>query len=256
MPRIALGLEYDGTEFLGWQRQQAGRTVQGELERAVGSVADHPVKMHVAGRTDAGVHARGQVAHFDTSAPRTLRQWVLGVNANLPGDVAVRWAREVAPDFDARRSALSRTYRYQVLVQPERPALDRLRVWWLRGPLDVGAIGAAAVHLLGEQDFSSFRGAGCQSHSPWRRLTRIAVARQGHGERIRLSLEFTANAFLLHMVRNLVGFLCAVGQGDVEPCAAADVLASRDRRRAGVTAPPQGLTLLRIDYPGRFDLPG
>jgi len=255
MHRIALGVEYDGTDFRGWQLQREGRTVQRVLTEAVSRVADHPVTLHVAGRTDAGVHASGQVVHFDTAAERTPRQWVLGVNANLPPDAAVRWAHPVPSDFDARRSALSRTYRYRILVQPERPALERRRVWWLRTPLDPAAMAAAAAHLLGERDFSAFRGAGCQSHSPWRRLTAVAVHRRGGGERIGLTLEFTANAFLLHMVRNLVGYLAAVGRGEAEPAAAAKVLAGRDRRRAGVTAPPQGLTLVRVAYPAGYLLP-
>lgn len=255
MPRIALGIEYDGTEFVGWQQQRTGRTVQSVLTEAVSRVADEPVTLHVAGRTDSGVHASGQVVHFDTGALRAPRQWVLGVNANSPADVAVRWAREVPPDFDARRSALARTYRYEILVQPERPALDRRRVWWLRGPFDTAAVSAAATYLLGERDFSAFRGAGCQSRSPWRRLTAVAVRGRGRGERIAVTLEFTANAFLLHMVRNLVGFLAAVGRGEAAPAATAEVLAGRDRRQAGVTAPPQGLTLVRVAYPERFALP-
>jgi len=249
--RVALGLEYDGTDFVGWQTQRSGRSVQAAVAEAVSTVADHPVAIAGSGRTDAGVHASYQVAHFDAEANRTLRQWVLGINTNLPEDVVVKWAREVDSKFDARRSAILRRYRYLVMECDTRSALLRHRSWWLRDTLDCGAMTAAATVLLGEQDFSAFRAAGCQSHTPMRRLVSIAVQRVDG----LLRLEFTANAFLQHMVRNLVGVLAAIGRGEAPPSWAAEVLASRDRTKGGVTAPPQGLTLIGVTYPGRYDLP-
>jgi tRNA pseudouridine38-40 synthase len=255
MPRIALGLEYDGTEFVGWQIQQTGRTVEGALAAAVGFVAGEPVTVHGSGRTDAGVHALHQVAHFDTRAARSPRQWLLGINSNLPPDVSIRWVREVPPEFDARRSAQSRRYRYTVLQQPARSALMRRRAWWLREPLDCGAMSAAAVAWLGEHDFSSFRGAGCQAKSPQRRLLSVAIAQRACGAGTVVTFEFTANAFLQHMVRNLVGTLVAIGCGELAPRDAGRILALRDRREAGVTAPPEGLALVEVSYPARFELP-
>ena len=255
MPRIALGLEYDGTDFVGWQIQQAGRSVEGTLAAAVSFVAGTPVTVHGSGRTDAGVHALHQVAHFDTRVVRTARQWLLGINSNLPPDVAVRWVREVPADFDARRSALSRRYRYTVLQQAARPALLRRRVWWLRQALDCAAMTAAATAWLGEHDFSAFRGAGCQAKSPLRRLASVAIARRPQGDGTLVTFEFTANAYLQHMVRNLVGTLVAVGGGELAPADAARILAARDRREAGVTAPPAGLALVEVLYPPELELP-
>jgi tRNA pseudouridine38-40 synthase len=255
MPRIALGLEYDGTDFIGWQIQQSGRSIEGALAAAVSFVAGEPVNVHGSGRTDAGVHALQQVAHFDTQVSRTPRQWLLGINSNLPPDVAVRWAREVPPDFDARRSALSRRYRYTILQQAPRPALLRRRAWWLRQALDYGAMTAAASAWLGEHDFSAFRAAGCQAKSPLRRLMAVRIAERPAAVGVLVTLEFTANAFLQHMVRNLVGTLVAVGSGELTPAAAAAILVSRDRAAAGVTAPPWGLALVEVLYPLRYGLP-
>jgi tRNA pseudouridine38-40 synthase len=255
MPRIALGLEYDGTDFIGWQIQQAGRSVEGALAAAVSFVAGEPVTVHGSGRTDAGVHALQQVAHFDTNVIRSPRQWLLGINSNLPPDVAIRWVQEVPVQFDARRSAASRRYRYTVLQQGPRPALLRRRVWWVRQPLDCAAMSAAATAWLGEHDFSSFRGAGCQAKSPMRRLMAVAIARRPQGEGTLLTFELTANAFLQHMVRNLVGTLVAIGSGELAPADAAAILERRDRRQAGVTAPPEGLALVEVLYPPRFGLP-
>lgn len=250
MARIALGLEYDGSDFVGWQLQRAGRSVQGEVQAAAAGVADAPVTVHAAGRTDAGVHAARQVVHFDTDARRTPRQWVLGINANLPDDVAVQWAREVDADFDARRSAAWRRYRYTVLQQATRSALRRRRVWWVREPLDRAAMTAAAVAWLGENDFSAFRAAGCQSKSPMRRLMAFAVQVRGP----LLTLDFQANAFLQHMVRNLVGALVEIGRGARPSTWAGELMRCGDRTLGGVAAPPQGLTLMEIAYPARFGL--
>jgi tRNA pseudouridine38-40 synthase len=255
MSRIALGVEYDGTEFVGWQTQRHGRSVQSTLGTAVEQVAAESVSVHAAGRTDAGVHATQQVVHFDSAARRTPRQWQLGINTHLPPDVVVRWVHEVPCDFDARRSALHRRYRYLILQQGHRPALARRRAWWLRETLSPSAMTAAAAYWLGEHDFSAFRAAGCQSHTPMRRLMRVTVARHSYGDGSLLAVEFTANAFLQHMVRNLVGVLTEIGRGAAHPRAAYDVLASRTRTAAGVTAPAHGLTLVDVGYPQRFGLP-
>ncbi len=249
--RVALGLEYDGTDFVGWQTQRSVRSVQETLAEAVSIVANQPVIIAGSGRTDAGVHASYQVAHFDSNAVRTPRQWVLGINSNLPDDVVVKWAREVDSDFDARRSALLRRYRYLIMERDTRSALLRHRSWWLRESLDCGAMTAAATTLLGEQDFSAFRAAGCQSHTPMRYLASIGVHRASG----LLRLDFTANAFLQHMVRNLVGVLVEIGRGEAAPSWAGEVLAGRDRTKGGVTAPPQGLALIGVTYPDHYDLP-
>jgi tRNA pseudouridine38-40 synthase len=255
VPRIAIGIEYDGTAFAGWQVQRHARTIEACVAAAVSQVADERVTVRAAGRTDAGVHATGQVAHFDTRAERTPRQWLLGINANLPPDAVLRWVKPVADDFDARRSALGRRYRYAIAVQAARPALLRERVWWLRDELDCAAMSAAAVHWLGEHDFSAFRAAGCQAKSPRRRLTSVKIARTPRPGGALVTLEFAANAFLQHMVRNFVGALAAIGRGELPVQAAAAMLASRDRKQAGMTAPPAGLTLVEVWYPAHYGLP-
>jgi tRNA pseudouridine38-40 synthase len=219
--------------------------VQSTLTAAVSQVAGEPVVLHAAGRTDAGVHALGQVVHFDSRARRSARQWQLGVNSSLPEDVAVSWAAEVPADFDARRSAIFRRYRYCIEQSPRRPVLSRRTVWWLRERVSCAAMTAAAVYWLGEHDFSAFRAAGCQSRTPQRCLSKVQIGRRG----ARISLEFTANAFLYHMVRNLVGTLAAIGRGAAEPAAAGRLLAGRDRKRAAPTAPACGLTLVEVGYP-------
>jgi len=249
--RIAIGVEYDGARYAGWQRQAEVVSVQAELERALASVADHPVEVTCGGRTDAGVHGVGQVAHFDTRSERSMRGWALGANTLLPPDVAVTWAVPVPAAFHARYTALSRTYRYVILNRSVRPALLRQRVCWIHRPLDAGAMHGAAQCLVGEHDFSAFRAAECQSRTATRRVDSVAVSRQGE----LLFIEITANAFLHHMVRNVAGSLIAVGTGDQPGDWLAAVLASRDRRRAGITAPAGGLYFLRIDYPPEFALP-
>jgi tRNA pseudouridine38-40 synthase len=251
MARVALGLEYDGTDFVGWQEQRNGRSVQASLAAAVTGVANEPVTVHGAGRTDAGVHAAGQVVHFDSCARRTARQWLLGINSNLPEDISVSWVREVDVDFDARRSAVWRLYRYCVLQQAARSALARRRSWWIRETLDPAAMTAAAVAWLGEKDFSAFRAAGCQSRSPMRRLLAVGVRAEGRF----LALDFRANAFLHHMVRNLVGVLVEIGRGSAPVDWAGELMRSRDRTLGGVTAPPQGLTLVQVRYPEHYGLP-
>ena len=251
MPRIAVGIEYDGSAFAGWQHQSHARSVQGELERALAGVADHEVSLTAAGRTDAGVHAFQQVAHFDTSADRPEHAWVLGGTAAAADDVTILWAREVPRHFHARHAALSRSYVYRFLNRPMRPALERQRMYWVRRPLETGAMHAAAQGLLGEHDFTSFRASECQSSTPMRRLDELAVVR--HGEVVEVMVR--ANAFLHHMVRNIVGSLLLVGAGDRPVEWLRQVLEARDRTRAGPTAPPQGLYLAAVEYPAEFGLP-
>jgi tRNA pseudouridine38-40 synthase len=248
VPRLALACEYDGTDFVGWQAQANGRSVQAVLTEAIGTVADEPVVVHGAGRTDAGVHADFQVAHFDTRATRTPRQWLLGINANLPDDVSVLGIAPVPETFDARRSALWREYRYTIARRQTRPARERRFVWWLRDPLDCGAMTAAASGWLGERDFSAFRAAHCQSTTPMRRMLRIAIAQTPEW----IELRFRANAFLYHMVRNLVGALVAIGRGDEPVAWGRELVASRDRTRGAATAPAQGLSLVGVAYPESF----
>jgi tRNA pseudouridine38-40 synthase len=251
MPRLALVCEYDGTDFVGWQSQANGRSVQAVLTEAVSRVADQGVDLHGAGRTDAGVHAARQVAHFDTGAVRTTRQWLLGINSNLPDDVAVHWLGQVPDEFDARRSALWRQYRYRIFSQPTRPARERRFCWWLREELDCGAMTAAASAWLGERDFSAFRAAHCQSSTPMRRVLAISIVRTERG----IDLVFRANAFLYHMVRNLVGTLAAIGQGQAPPEWGRELLAGLDRKLAAQTAPARGLTLESVAYDDAFGVP-
>lgn len=249
--RIALGVEYDGTGFSGWQTQSGVRTVQSCLEEALTRVADHPVQVVCAGRTDAGVHGVGQVVHFDTSAVRSERSWVLGGNANLPADVAVRWAQPVDDDFHARFGALKRHYRYLILNRWVRPAIGRNRMSWVHKPLDEVRMQAACPHLLGEHDFSSYRAVACQAKSPVRTVHSLTVARSGE----LIAIDISANAFLHHMVRNIAGVLIAIGSGEQESDWTREVLELRDRTLGGVTAPPQGLYFMAVEYPDRFGLP-
>jgi len=249
--RIALGIEYDGTAYNGWQRQRRGIGVQSLLEKVLGEVADQAVETTCAGRTDAGVHASAQVVHFDSSAERSDRGWLLGANSNLPDDINALWARQVAPDFHARFSASSRTYRYLILNRLARSALYRHRAWWVYRELDVGRMQSGADSLLGKHDFSAFRAAGCQASTPLREILSLTVVR--HAEW--LAITVSANAFLQHMVRNITGVLVAIGAGDQPPEWAAQVLRSRDRTAAGVAAPPHGLTLIDVAYPEKFGLP-
>lgn len=249
--RIALGIEYDGSHFSGWQRQAHAVGVQQVLEEALSKVADHSVEVVCAGRTDAGVHATAQVVHFDTEAERSPRAWVLGTTCNLPAEVCVNWAQPVSPEFHARFSATGRRYRYVILNRPVRPALLHERVCWEHWPLDAARMAEAAACLLGEHDFSSFRAQGCQARHPRREIYALDIQR--HGEFI--YLDIAANAFLHHMVRNVAGTLMAVGRGDRSVGWVAEVLAARDRTAGGATAPAAGLYLVDVRYPERFGLP-
>ncbi len=214
-------------------------------------MADESVEVVCAGRTDAGVHASGQVGHFDTTAERSNRGWLLGINSNLPDDINVTWAQPVDADFHARFSAIARSYRYVILNRLVRSALARKRAWWVHQDLDVSRMHEAAQALVGEHDFTAFRAAGCQASRPVREITSISVSRQGDW----ITLDVTANAFLQHMVRNITGTLAAIGCGDLEVSAIVDVLESRNRTEGGVAAPPHGLTLVSVDYPEEFGLP-
>jgi tRNA pseudouridine38-40 synthase len=249
--RIAVGVEYAGEHYAGWQGQPHAPSVQAEVERALGRVAAHPVAVVAAGRTDAGVHALGQVVHFDTTAERDARSWVLGANTHLPDDIALTFAVAVPQSFHARYSAESRAYRYLVLNRPTRPAVAARRVAWRHQALAVPAMQAAALQLLGEHDFSAFRAAECQAQSPVRRLLAFTIERRGE----LLEFEVRANAFLHHMVRNLVGTLLEVGSGAREVAWPREVLASRDRRIAGPTAEAAGLYFVGAAYPAQFGLP-
>lgn len=251
MPRIAVGLEYDGSGYAGWQSQRTAASIQATVEAAFARVAAAPVALVCAGRTDAGVHARAQVAHFDTEVRRGARGWQLGANTYLPSSVSVRWVRPVPDHFHARYSAEWRTYRYFILNRAARPALAAGRACWIRRPLDATRMQHAAQALVGEHDFSAFRAAECQAQSPVRRLRRLEVTRDGEW----LCIEATANAFLHRMVRNLAGFLIAVGRGDRTPESAAAVLASGDRTLNAATAPAPGLYLWHVAYPAAFALP-
>ncbi len=257
MTRYALGVEYDGSGFQGWQRlTKSGTpddvsTVQAALEHALSSVADAPVETICAGRTDAGVHAQCQVVHFDSEARREPRGWLLGATARLPPAVCVRWCRPVADDFHARFSARARRYRYAILNRGVRPALERQYLGWEKMPLDAAAMHRAAQALLGENDFSAFRTVHCQSPHAMRNLHAIAVARQGE----RVVIEVQANAFLHHMVRNIVGSLLVVGRGEKPEAWIAELLAGRDRTVAGPTAPPDGLVFVSPLYPATWELP-
>jgi tRNA pseudouridine38-40 synthase len=250
MGRIAVGVEYDGGAYSGWQIQAAAASIQQQIQVALARVADSPVEVTCAGRTDAGVHARAQLAHFDTAVFRRERAWVLGANAHLPADIAVRWARVVPDHFHARYSALSRTYRYLILNRSARSALAGGRVWCVHRPLDETAMRAATGALIGEHDFSAFRSSECQARSPVRRLHQLDVRRHEDW----LIIDVRANAFLHHMVRNIVGVLVAVGHG-ASTQRAREQLESRRRASGEATAPACGLYLWRVEYPPQFGLP-
>ena len=249
--RIVALLEYDGAAFHGWQLQEGVRTVQQVVEQAFSRVADHELRVITAGRTDTGVHACAQVIHFDSSAPRSERSWLRGANANLPGDVAIRWVGRRDQEFHARFRATGRRYRYVILNRPQRPGLVRGRVTWDYRPLDVALMQQAAAGLLGRHDFSSYRAVQCQAKSPIRELRQLEVSRRGDF----IFVDAYADAFLHHMVRNLAGVLMSIGAGEHSPDWARQILQARDRTLGGVTAPPDGLYLTEVEYPEVFDIP-
>lgn len=249
--RIALGVEYHGGGFCGWQKQPSGCAVQDALERALAGIAGEKVATVCAGRTDAGVHALAQTAHFDTGAERPESAWVRGTNALLPPGAAVTWARQAADDFHARYSARERCYRYVLFNHRLRPALDFGRVGWFHLPLDLDSMRIAARHLIGVHDFSAFRSAECQAKSPVRELRRLGIRRRGDY----VVFELAANAFLHHMVRNIVGCLVYVGKGKHPPEWLGEVLAGRDRKQAAPTLDAAGLYLAHVSYDAKWGLP-
>jgi tRNA pseudouridine38-40 synthase len=250
--RVVIAFEYDGSAYHGWQLQKSGvRSVEAELATAVAKVANHPVDLVCAGRTDAGVHASYQIAHFETPSVRNLRSWVMGINTALPYDIAVHWAGNGADDFHARFSAVYRRYRYVICNTAVRPGIQRGQVSWTYRPLDAGRMHEAAQVLLGEHDFSSFRAAGCQSRTPVRHLEQISVTRINDF----VVIDVQANAFLHHMVRNIAGALMAIGSGLQTVEWMSEILAARDRTVAGVTAPPYGLYLVDVGYPAACSIP-
>jgi tRNA pseudouridine38-40 synthase len=249
--RVALGIEYDGGDYFGWQRQAEVDSVQAQLERALSLIANEPVSVQCAGRTDAGVHATGQVVHFDTDAQRKESAWTLGLNANLPDTIAVRWAREVDDSFHARFSATARRYRYVIYNHNLRPGILRHGVSHYHGDIDEKRMHQAAQALLGEQDFSSFRAIGCQSNTPFRNVHSVSVTRQG----MYVIVDIQANAFLHHMVRNIVGSLLEIGLGNQDLDWMRQLLALKDRTKAAATAKPNGLYLVDVTYPEQYLLP-
>lgn len=249
--RIAAIVEYDGSAFCGWQWQDDAPSVQAAVEAALSKVANAPLRVITAGRTDSGVHASGQVIHFDTEVQRTPHAWIRGANSHLPPQVALLWAREVDPEFHARFSALGRAYRYVILNRSIRPTFLARRVTHEYRPLDVARMQQAAALLVGTHDFSSYRAIQCQAKSPVRELRRLEVRRAG--DLVTITAE--ANAFLHHMVRNLAGVLMSIGAGEREPDWARQVLVARDRTLGGITASPHGLYLTAVDYPEAFGIP-
>jgi tRNA pseudouridine38-40 synthase len=251
MNRYAVAIEYDGSAYSGWQTQQSLPTIQGLVESALSGVAAERVEVVCAGRTDAGVHARWQIAHFDTNVTRPLRGWVMGANTELPRDISLTWARPVPLHFHARYSAEARTYRYLILNRPVRSALAEKRAAVIYKPVNHERMAEAAVHLCGHYDFSAFRSSECQSNSPIRRVEQLTVERSGEW----VIIEATANAFLHHMMRNIAGLLIEVGKGERPPSWALEVREGLDRTKGAPTAPAEGLYFWDVRYPEAFNLP-
>lgn len=249
--KLALGIEYDGSRYYGWQRQNEVRSVQEKLEKALAKVVNHPVNVFCAGRTDAGVHGTGQVVHFETTSSRADSAWTLGVNANLPDDIAVRWVKAVPETFHARFSATARRYRYVIYNQRLRPAILGNGITHFYHPLDAEKMHRAAQALLGENDFTSFRAVQCQSRTPWRNVMHLNVTRLGPY----VIVDIKANAFVHHMVRNIVGSLLEIGCGNQPETWMSTLLAAKDRTLAAATAKAEGLYLVAVDYPAQFALP-
>ncbi|MCW8833983.1 MAG: tRNA pseudouridine(38-40) synthase TruA [Colwellia sp.] len=249
--RYALGVEYDGKNYCGWQRQKSVVSVQQTLERALSKIADEPIEVICAGRTDTGVNATNQVVHFDTSKIRKDVAWTLGVNTHLPNDIAVTWVKSVSDEFHARFSATARRYRYVIYNNRLRSAILSHGISHFHYPLDEKLMHQGAQHLVGKHDFTSFRTVHCQSHSPVRSIYHCEITRQGEY----IIVDIKANAFLHHMVRNIVGSLMRVGQSQESTCWIKEVLAVKNRCLAGITAPPEGLYFVEVDYPEHFALP-
>ena len=253
--RIVLGISYSGSAYEGWQSQLSGNTVQDKLEAALGKFAAQPVRTLCSGRTDAGVHGLMQVVHFDTALQRETSSWVRGTNTFLPADIAIQWAREAPDEFHCRASATSRRYAYVLLESAVRASVESGRVGWVYRPLDDAAMRAAVAHLLGEHDFSSFRAAQCQAKSPIKTLQRIDISRRGEPGARYWRFEFEANAFLHHMIRNIMGCLVAIGQGAQRPDWILEVMDAKRREAAAPTFSPDGLYFLGPVYPAHYGLP-
>jgi len=249
--RIAMGVEYEGTDYDGFQAQPTGKTVAGCLNAAISQIANEPILCICAGRTDAGVHARGQVIHFDTTAVRSEYAWLMGVNSNLPDDIAIQWVKFVPDDFHARFEATARRYHYHIVNTPMRPGLYNRFVAWHRRPLDVAKMQEAANYLVGTHDFSAFRGSDCQAKNPVKTVHVCHIRREGND----IYLDIKANAFLYHMVRNIVGTLYIVGEGREQPEWILNLLEGKNRTLSGQTAPAKGLSLVEISYPEVYNLP-
>ncbi|MBN1379640.1 MAG: tRNA pseudouridine(38-40) synthase TruA [Gammaproteobacteria bacterium] len=249
--RIACGIEYDGSAYHGWQRQQNAVSIQQVVEGALSKVANQSIEVICAGRTDSGVHATGQVIHFDTTAERDAHAWMLGTNSNLPKDVSVSWAQPVSNDFHARFKAVERSYRYIVLNRYTRSALLHKRVTWWLHPVEVERMQVAAQYLLGEHDFSSFRAVNCQAKTPVRTLHELKIHAQGHV----IYMDLRADGFLYHMVRNIAGVLLKIGTGEKPLDWTQTVLEAKNRTQGGITAPAQGLYLTDVRYPDEFSIP-
>ena len=250
MMRIALGIEYDGSQYYGWQRQAHAGSVQQTLEQAISKVANESITVHVAGRTDTGVHATEQVIHFDCANERENKAWVMGVNTNLPNSISVLWANIVDEDFHARYSASSRRYRYIVLNQSTRSALLNKQVTWIYQPLDETKMQKAANFLLGQHDFTSFRAVACQAKNPIKTVHELKISRKDKF----VLIDVHADGFLHHMVRNIVGVLIAIGSGEQDVNWSREVLDYRDRTLGGVTASADGLYLVKVQYDRKYEL--
>ena len=250
--RVALGIEYDGSEYYGFQKQKSTeQTIQGNLENSISKVANHSIKTFCSGRTDAGVHAFMQVVHFDTESRRSTREWVRGINSYLPHDIKVLWSKELDETFHARYSATHRSYLYRILNNQTPSALWSKRSLFVPQKLDVRAMRAATKYLIGEHDFSSFRGSGCQSNSPVRTIENIKITKKNNF----ITFELRANAFLLHMVRIIIGTLLMVGKREIKPVEMKNILNEKDRRIAGKTVSSSGLYFLGPKYPAKYHLP-
>ena len=249
--RTVLGIEYDGTKFAGGQIQPRRRTVQGCLQESLNKVDNHATKIVVAGRTDSGVHALSQVIHFDTKSFRSERNWVLGINAHLPCDINVIWAKDVDDDFSARFSAIRRSYRYLLINRTSRSGIYVDRMWWILKSLDEKRMQEAADLLIGYYDFSAFRAKDCQAKNTMKTIELVKVVRRENC----ITVDVVAQSFLHHMVRNIVGTLVLIGQGKMPVEWAKQILESKDRGQAGITSPPQGLYLASVEYHIRYALP-
>ena len=250
--RVALGIEYDGSEYYGFQKQKSTeQTIQGNLENSISKVANHSIKTFCSGRTDAGVHAFMQVVHFDTESRRSTREWVRGINSYLPHDIKVLWSKELDETFHARYSATHRSYLYRILNNQTPSALWSKRSLFVPQKLDIRAMRAASKYLIGEHDFSSFRGSGCQSNSPVRTIENIKITKKNNF----ITFELRANAFLLHMVRIIIGTLLMVGKREIKPLEMKNILNQKDRRIAGKTVSSSGLYFLGPKYPAKYQLP-